>query len=168
VRAAPAFRSGGEGSVKATGDPGIRLDPVRAGDEEFRRRMAEYWGELGVDPAPLWAARYFRRIFAEQGKTRFTYWALADGERFGFCMVRLDPDGLLPERLVGYIAEFYVFPSHRRRGLGRALAHLLVRWLRERGAHSVELDVLPSNVRAQRFWESVGFVITYHHYRLGG
>ncbi len=146
--------------------PELTLESLEPGDEEFRRTMWRYWRELGVDPNPVWATRYLGRIDEEQGVDRFTFWASTGGERCGFAMVRLQPDWLLPERIVGYIAEFYVIPTHRRRGVGRVLADRMVAFARGRGADDVELDVLPTNRRGMQFWQAVGFTLSHHHMRL--
>jgi ribosomal protein S18 acetylase RimI-like enzyme len=145
----------------------LSLESLQPGDAEFRRTMWRYWGELGVQPNPEWAARYLQRIDAEQGLERFTFWAALDGQRCGFGMVRLQTDWLLPERRIGYIAEFYVFPAFRRRGVGRRLAARLIALARERGAEDVELDVLPTNRRGLAFWQSLGFSLSHYHLRLG-
>jgi ribosomal protein S18 acetylase RimI-like enzyme len=146
--------------------PEIQLQPLQPGDEEFRQTMWRYWRELGVNPNPVWAARYLARIDAEQGTERFTFWAVAGGERCGFAMVRMQPDWLLPERTVAYIAEFYVFPAFRRRGIGRLLAGRMIEFARSRGAEDVELDVLPTNRRGLQFWQAVGFSLSHHHLRM--
>lgn len=145
----------------------LTLTQMQSGDPDFRQTMWRYWRELGVDPNPVWAAHYLERIDAEQGRERFTFWAHRDGERCGFGMVRVTPDWLLPERLIGYIAEFYVFPAHRRRGVGRWLAGRLIEFARARGAEDIELDVLPSNRRGMAFWQATGFTLSHHHLRLG-
>jgi aminoglycoside 6'-N-acetyltransferase I len=146
--------------------PEVDLQPLQAGDAEFHRTMWRYWRELGVDPNPVWASRYLARIDAEQGADRFTFWASTGGERCGFAMVRLQPDWLIPERTVGYIAEFYVAPTFRRRGVGRVLAERMITFARNRGAEDIELDVLPTNRRGMQFWQAVGFSLSHHHLRL--
>lgn len=146
--------------------PAVELEPISPPDEEFVRQLAVYWLELGIAPNAQWAARYVERTYAEQGGPRFTFWALCDGRRAGFGMVRLDPDWLLAERLAGYICEFYVFPAERRRGVGTALARALIAFLRQRGAVSIDLDVLPDNRGGMAFWRSLGFDLSHHHLRL--
>ncbi|HVB10745.1 MAG TPA: GNAT family N-acetyltransferase [Bacillota bacterium] len=146
--------------------PELQLTPLQPGDDEFRQTMWRYWRELGVDPNPLWAARYIARIDSEQGSDRFTFWCSTGAERCGFAMVRMQPDWLLPERTIGYIAEFYVFAAFRRKGVGRVMAERMIQFARDRGAEDVELDVLPTNRRGMQFWQALGFALSHHHMRL--
>lgn len=75
----------------------------------------------------------------------------------GFVLTRVDPgDGLLPG-LVGELAEFYVVPDARGRGISRALAAAAVSWLRERDVWTIRKLVCSGASAQQRFWQSAGF-----------
>jgi len=56
-----------------------------------------------------------------------------------------------------YLAELYVAPQERGRGLGRALLERVVRAARERGAASIDLGTTEDDVAARSLYESVGF-----------
>ena len=54
----------------------------------------------------------------------------------------------------------WVDPSHRGRGIGRALLDAAVEWAREEGARRVVLTVTESNPAAHRLYVGSGFVPT--------
>ena len=56
-----------------------------------------------------------------------------------------------------YLAELYVVPQHRRRGLGRALVQGVLHEARERGADTVDIGVDEPDVAARHLYESFGF-----------
>jgi RimJ/RimL family protein N-acetyltransferase len=63
-----------------------------------------------------------------------------------------------------------VSPSHRRRGIGRALLDRAVAWGRESGITKLELHVFPHNEPAIRLYEQFGFEregLRRAHYRRG-
>jgi predicted acetyltransferase len=74
------------------------------------------------------------------------FWALQNGERIGFALIRF-----APERNAMQIAEFYILPGHRRDGAGMSLARTLMesrpgRWtMRQMAVNSV----------AVAFWRKV-------------
>ena len=48
-------------------------------------------------------------------------------------------------------------PGSRNDGLGAAAYRAFERWIAAQGADSILLAVVEANVRAARFWESMGF-----------
>ena len=56
-----------------------------------------------------------------------------------------------------YLAELYVAPARRRRGLGRALMEAAIEEARGRGADTIEIGVDEPDVAARRLYESLGF-----------
>jgi RimJ/RimL family protein N-acetyltransferase len=63
-----------------------------------------------------------------------------------------------------------VAPSHRRRGIGRALLEEAVEWARSVGVSKLELHVFPHNEPALALYEQFGFVregYRRRHYRRG-
>jgi ribosomal protein S18 acetylase RimI-like enzyme len=56
-----------------------------------------------------------------------------------------------------YLAELYVVPSQRGRGLGRALMEAAIRAARERGADTMDIGVDEADLAARRLYESLGF-----------
>jgi ribosomal protein S18 acetylase RimI-like enzyme len=156
-------------AVSARGAETVRLVPLSEADmPELGARLWEYWADLGVVPPSTWHERYVRRLAEEQGKSRHTFWGLGAGERVGLTVLRLDPDWVQPERVVGYVAEFTVFRPFRRQGWGRRLFGAAREWFRAQGCSDLELDVLPTNIRAQAFWTAEGFRLAYHRLRRHG
>ena len=76
------------------------------------------------------------------------------------------PDGLAVLRLRAaiwssglecYVAELYVAPASRGRGLGRALMEAALREARGRGADTMDIGVDEPDLAARRLYESLGF-----------
>jgi ribosomal protein S18 acetylase RimI-like enzyme len=76
------------------------------------------------------------------------------------------PDGLAVLRfrtaiwsdaLECYLAELYVVPAQRGRGLGRALMLAAMELARERGADHMDLGTSDDDVAARALYESLGF-----------
>ncbi len=63
---------------------------------------------------------------------------------------------LRPTRVV-HVAEMAVVPTHRRRGIGRALLEAIRALARERGATNVSLEVYAFNAEARAFYAREGF-----------
>lgn len=56
-----------------------------------------------------------------------------------------------------YVAELYVRPDERGRGLGRALMVAAIELARERGADNIDLGTGEDDVAARALYESLGF-----------
>jgi ribosomal protein S18 acetylase RimI-like enzyme len=56
-----------------------------------------------------------------------------------------------------YLAELYVAPGKRGRGLGRALMEAAIELARERGARHMDLGTSDDDVAARGLYESLGF-----------
>lgn len=61
------------------------------------------------------------------------------------------------ERLHGYLAELFVSPQARGRGLGRALIEGCEAWARGRGHKLLTIGVLARNPSAVRAYEGTGY-----------
>jgi len=75
----------------------------------------------------------------------------------GFAILRLRPS-LYTSTLEAYLAELYVVPEHRGRGLGRALLLASLELARELGADRIELGTSEDDRGARALYESHGFV----------
>ena len=64
---------------------------------------------------------------------------------------------LWSEALECYLAELYVVPAMRGRGLGRALMNAAIAFARERGADYMDLGTAETDVAARSLYESLGF-----------
>ncbi|MGN6514603.1 MAG: GNAT family N-acetyltransferase [Rhizomicrobium sp.] len=87
-----------------------------------------------------------------QEDQRWPFWAVLDGERIGFALVRL-----APEMGAMQIAEFYIAAEHRRGGYGSAFASGLLnrfpgRW---------KIRQIAANARATAFWREVATPFGY-------
>jgi ribosomal protein S18 acetylase RimI-like enzyme len=74
----------------------------------------------------------------------------------GLAVLRFRP-AIWTEALECYLAELYVVPERRRRGLGRALLVAAMECARERGADRMDLGTSDDDVAARALYESLGF-----------
>ena len=81
-----------------------------------------------------------------------------DNEPVGFAEVgtRAYADGC-ESSPVGYLEGWYVDPTFRRRGLGRALVEASLAWARERRLREFASDALLENLDSQHAHRAVGF-----------
>lgn len=80
------------------------------------------------------------------------------GEVVGYLLgakIDLHPD-LFEQADAGFIADIFVDPAFRGRGLAREMVATANQWFRQRGVRQVELQVAARNPVGMRFWESVG------------
>lgn len=104
--------------------------------------MPAYLRELTPDGP----AEYPQLVRYSDDADRFAY-LIRDGDRdAGFALVRWHAESDLHE-----LAEFYVAPSWRRRGLGRAAARAVL----SRHPGAWYLQILTDNAAAQAFWHRV-------------
>jgi ribosomal protein S18 acetylase RimI-like enzyme len=91
---------------------------------------------------------------------------LLGGGQFVVLLVGDGPDGLAVLRfrpaiwtraLECYLAELYVVPALRGRGLGRALMEAALEVARREGADRIELGTSDDDVAARGLYESLGF-----------
>ncbi len=61
-----------------------------------------------------------------------------------------------------YLAELYVAPGERGRGIGRALLTYALELARARGADYVDLNTAETDTAARALYESMGFSSTEH------
>jgi ribosomal protein S18 acetylase RimI-like enzyme len=74
----------------------------------------------------------------------------------GLAVLRFRP-AIWSSGLECYLAELYVRPAQRGRGLGRALMEAALREARARGADTMEIGVDEPDHAARRLYESLGF-----------
>ena len=74
----------------------------------------------------------------------------------GLALLRFRPS-IWAEGLECYLAELYVAPRHRGRGLGRALMEAAIEHARRLGAAYMDLNTGEDDVAARRLYESLGF-----------
>ena len=146
----------------------VTLAPVARGEyDAFFATVREYLREMNTyDPHaaddPFDVDRYEAAVRAEiaaqeASEERELLWILDGRERAGFAIVRTLPDWPDDSRMVASIAEFYVAPAFRRRGVGRAAVEALLAEHRRRGTYEVEAGILRENHPARAFWQRMGF-----------
>jgi ribosomal protein S18 acetylase RimI-like enzyme len=74
----------------------------------------------------------------------------------GLAVLRFRPS-IWTEGLECYLAELYVVPDRRGRGLGRALMLAAIEHARERGADHMDLGTGETDRAARTLYESLGF-----------
>jgi predicted acetyltransferase len=134
--------------------PSARLAPVPAADKAaLRAYLDPYLIEHAdqVDPQREYGDptdyEYFDLYWVEP--QRHAYWVIDDGQRAGFVMVNeWSPSGRGTQRS---IAEFYIRPELRRRGLGQAAALAAL----DTHAGLWELQVYRANLDGMAFWPQV-------------
>ena len=75
----------------------------------------------------------------------------------GLAVLRFRP-ALWAEALECYLAELYVAPQRRGRGLGRALMEAAIELARREGADRMDLGTSEDDVAARALYESLGFI----------
>ena len=109
----------------------VRLVPVWERDyDEFFALFAQYHRELdpfdsAAEQDP-WDAERHRAAILDDMEGREIRWIEADGRRAGFAMLRTYVDWPREDRRVASIAEFYVLPDLRRRGIGSAAVRAIL------------------------------------------
>jgi len=74
----------------------------------------------------------------------------------GLAVLRFRP-AIWTEALECYLAELYVAPGRRGRGLGRALMDAAIELARDEGADHMDLGTSDDDVAARALYESLGF-----------
>jgi len=116
------------------------------------RGLAEY--ERLADEAVVTEADVRRSLFGEQPQAEVLI-AEIDGDPAGFALFLHNYSTFLGRRGL-YLEDLFVLPSHRGRGIGRALMARLARLATERECGRFEWWVLDWNHSAIRFYESLG------------
>ncbi|HTA14946.1 MAG TPA: GNAT family N-acetyltransferase [Solirubrobacteraceae bacterium] len=130
---------------------------VRAADqadaESVGKLLHDFNTEFGdTTPGPERLAARIRHLLQE-GQT--TVLLVGDGPD-GLAVLRFRP-AIWSEALECYLAELYVAPPMRGRGLGRALMRAALDLARDRGADYMDLGTGEQDVAARALYESLGF-----------
>lgn len=103
-------------------------------------------------PGPEWLAHRVAKLLA--GDTTVL---LAEAGPEGLAVLRFRPS-LWSSGLECYLAELYVVPDRRGRGIGRALMQEVLSAARDRGADRIELGTSEDDRAAIALYESLGFI----------
>lgn len=105
-----------------------------------------------MTPGPERLAERVRQLLAE-GQTAVL---LAGDGPAGLALLRFRPS-IWTEGLECYLAELYVVPASRGRGIGRALMLGAIEHARQRGADYMDLNTAETDTAARSLYESLGF-----------
>lgn len=109
----------------ALGVPGLSIQPLQTDNvDTFAAINRVAWERDDAFEATM---RYLAQKGLREGSDRISWIASLDGEPVAFCSVRMLPD-------LGYFQGCAVAPTHRRRGIYRALLRHRLNYLRMRGA----------------------------------
>jgi ribosomal protein S18 acetylase RimI-like enzyme len=135
----------------------VSVPAVREGDRDdcdaIGRLLHDFNREFDEPtPGPDKLADRIRQLLAE-GQT--TVLLVGDGPD-GLAVLRFRPAIWTPT-LECYLAELYVVPRRRGRGLGRALMEAAIELARREGATYMDLGTSEDDVAARALYESLGF-----------
>ena len=148
----------------------LTMAPVLRSEREQLLKMAEdYWrgglaGGLAINDSRAGEKR-FGEEFWDEKQFRFLWWAKLNETAIGFAKTELIGDPVWETQ--GDIGDFYITPTFRRQGHGKAFARLLFDWFALRGVRSVRLYVRLDNPDALAFWKNERFetVQVWHQMR---
>ena len=125
------------------------LQDYEAGFEPDRRLDAEFAGEHWQELQRRHAEKHGIFLIAESGGQPVG-WVFAHDETNEVFVIEAD-------RHHGFLAELYVAPQARGKGLGRALIEGCEAWARRRGHKLLTVGVLAKNPSAIRAYEGAGY-----------
>ena len=125
-----------------------------ASDTDDVGRMLHDFNREYDDPAPEpgWLASRVRSLLAEGNTAVLLIGTGPDG----VAVMRFRP-AIWSDALECYLAELYVRPAARGKGLGRALLAGAIDHARSRGASHMDLGTAESDEAARKLYESFGF-----------
>lgn len=129
--------------------------------EELKNLLKTYWSEIDeeflFENQEQFIENYLNLIFSPQCN-RMIQWIFLKKIKIGFVFyyfynINLDRKGI-------HIAEFYIQPEYRRKGLGKKT----MEWLENtyKSISEFRLEVLDTNKTAQLFWNKNGFSVWKH------
>lgn len=127
---------------------GFRADAETVGRllDDFNREFDE------PTPGPSQLAERVRRLLGAGDTTILVGGPGPDGLAVTRCRPAIWSDGL-----ECYLAELYVVPHHRGKGLGRALVEAAIADAQQQGAQCIEVTTGEDNIAARALYESLGF-----------
>jgi ribosomal protein S18 acetylase RimI-like enzyme len=138
------------------GPPPLGVRSAEAADLEAVGRLLDAFNREfdEASPGAAWIAERLGELLAG-GDTAVLVGGDGPGSEAA-AVLRFRP-GLWSRALECYLAELYVVPSSRGRGLGRALLEASMAVARERGADRIELGTSEDDIVARALYESLGF-----------
>jgi Predicted acetyltransferase len=129
-------------------NPDNCLDFMSLGYAYMKETVAEYSLQIHE--------KFLNSILNKQGESnRWLILLKVDTVSVGFVHAKIDKD----ERVDwGYIMEFYITPSYRRRGIGTALNNYMKQKFVSCGIKNIWLSA--DKITGEPFWFSIGFMDT--------
>jgi ribosomal protein S18 acetylase RimI-like enzyme len=122
----------------------------------YRLPHPENTGEVWLDS--------FRRTL---GRFSDVFVAEMDNQVVGFMLCRLKRvPAYMGGVMVGELSDMWIESSARRMGIGDELSRLAINWMRQQGAHSIEIQVLKDNEASWKLYERMGFQLEFRVGRL--
>lgn len=135
----------------------------------FYEQLNTYFYQVGYRlPHPenlgeVWLDSFHRTL----GRFSNVFVAELDGKVVGFMLCRLKRvPAYMGGVMVGELSDMWIDSSARRMGIGDKLSRLALDWMRQQGAHSVEIQVLKDNEASWKLYERMGFQLEFRVGRL--
>jgi len=123
---------------------------------EYRLPQPENVGQIWLESFQRTLGRFSNVFIAE-----------VEGKPVGFALCRLKRlPAYMGGVLVGELSDIWVEAEARQMGIGDGLSRLVLAWLREHGAHSVEVQILKDNEASWKLFERLGFKLEFRTVRL--
>ena len=122
----------------------------------YRLPHPEDVGQVWLDSFKRTSGRFSNVFIAE-----------IDGRVVGFMLCRLKRvPAYMGGVMVGELSDMWIDASARRMGVGDELSRIALDWMREQGAHSVEIQVLKDNEASWKLYDRMGFKLEFRVGRL--
>jgi GNAT superfamily N-acetyltransferase len=144
----------------------VRLADLSSDLPVLRAMMNAYMLEFDAtsDPALYWDDAYFQACASGVSAGTLRILFACDGAvPLGFVIGRVEQMWYRPTTRLGHVEELYVAPSHRRRGVAKALVSSLRQWFRELKIDTISASVHHLNPTALYFWQHSGFEVRIYH-----
>lgn len=136
---------------------------------EFYQNLNTYFYSMGYRlPHPenvgeVWLDSFQRTL----GRFSNVFIAEVEDRVVGFMLCRLKRvPSYMGGVMVGELSDMWIDASARRMGIGDRLSRLAIDWMRQQGAHSIEIQVLKDNEASWKLYERMGFQLEFRVGRL--
>lgn len=148
---------------------------VKPGDEKLLASVSSLFGKMYVEMSGMGlmvglaedgADKWIKGIEKTLGRMSYLLAAQNENKTLGFAhgSLRFLPDYLGGD-LTGNITHIYVDENFRGEGIAGGLLNELENWFLRKKAASVDLEIVPDNENAKRFWLSKGYMTELTRYR---
>jgi len=121
------------------------------GTPRLERMQAADLDAVVAIEAAIYSHPWTRGNFADSLRAQYDCWVWRiEGELVGYCI-------LFAAAGEAHLLNLSIAAPYQRRGYGGALLGRVIALVREAGAHSLFLEVRPSNEGAQRLYQRFGF-----------